>query len=290
MFRVPGSPLRRSLDELRDQGRRIAIGELAETLLALDSPIDGELARRLVAVALGQPASALPAELGPEQLRPAEELALRAVPIELADFVVVDLETTGLGPEASILEIGAVRIEKLQLADRFESLVRPPGAIPERISELTGISEPLLADAPASLQVLPAFRSWLAATPRAVFVAHNAEFDTGFLRRGFAEHGLPPLESPVLCTRKLARRALPALGNYSLDALCTAFGISNRARHRALGDALATARALLWLLPLAREREAVQQLGELFDLQRRKLPRRRRKRSSRVKRPAAAPG
>jgi len=290
LFRIGGSALRRSLDELCDRGQRIEIAELAARLLALDSPIERELARRLVAAALDRPAAELPSELGPEHLRPAGEIAVQAIPLESADFVVVDLETTGLGASAAILEIGAVRISQLQLGDRFDSLVRPPGPVPARITELTGISDPLLADAPPAAEVLPAFRSWLASAPRAVFVAHNAEFDSGFLVRAFAEQQLAPFDSPVLCTRKLARRVLPALGRYSLDALCAAFGISNGARHRALGDALATARALLWLLPQARDEHSAASLGELFDLQRRPLPRRRRRRSSRAQRGSAAPG
>jgi DNA polymerase III epsilon subunit-like protein len=73
----------------------------------------------------------------------------------------------------------------------------------------------------------------------------------------------------VLCTRKLARRLIPELGRYNLDQLCAHFGIANRARHRALGDAEATARALLDLLGIAQSRFEIGNLGELIDFQRR---------------------
>lgn len=278
MFPSADSPLRRSLEALRDEGCRLRVGELASRLLAVADPIEAELARRLVAAALERSAQRIPDELGPEDLRPADELALAALPIAGADFVVVDLETTGLGPDASILEIGALHIARLQLGERFEALVRPPGVLPQRIVDLTGISDDLAAQGREAADVVPSFRSWLARFPRAVIVAHNAQFDVGFLRRAFARHGVMPLAAPVICTRKLARRVLPDLRLYSLDALCAAFGISNRARHRALGDALATAQALLWLLPLARENTGEDRLGALFDLQRRSVTRRRRAR------------
>ena len=89
-----------------------------------------------------------------------------------------------------------------------------------------------------------------------------------------------PYPGPVLCTRRLARRIVPELGRYNLDHLCAHFGISNRARHRALGDAAATATALVELLQLARARLGVETVGDLLDLHERK-PKPVRRRSSR---------
>jgi DNA polymerase III epsilon subunit-like protein len=86
------------------------------------------------------------------------------------------------------------------------------------------------------------------------------------VRRGLAAHGLPALDVPVLCTRLLARRLLPELGRYGLDPLCAHFGIENRARHRALGDAESTARALLELLAMARRRPRLATLEDLLAL------------------------
>jgi DNA polymerase-3 subunit epsilon len=94
-------------------------------------------------------------------------------------------------------------------------------------------------------------------------VAHNAPFDAGFVGRGFARHGLRPLDVPVLCTRKLARRVLPGLGRFGLDRVCEHLGIRNGARHRAAGDATATAELLVTLLDRARTTHRLETLGDL---------------------------
>jgi len=262
--------MQRSLDRFRAAGKPVDLVELARELLAAETAIDPALARRIVGLALDRAPQSLPDRLGPTDLRPAGEFEVAEQPIAAADFVVVDLETTGLDVEgASILEIGAIRISQLRVVDRFETLLRPPGRLPRAIVALTGICDAMVAEAPTAKRALRSFARWLDRTPAAPFVAHNASFDHRFVRRGLDLCGLPPYRGPVLCTRKLARRLLPELGRYNLDHLCAHFGISNRARHRALGDAEATARALLDLLQIARSRFDLNQLGELIDLQRR---------------------
>lgn len=232
-------------------------------------------------MALDRSPGSLPEALPARELFPRAEALAAAAPLERAEFAVVDLETTGLSAEgASILEIGAVRVVGLHEADRFETLVRPPGPVPRRITELTGIDERLLVAAPAAAAAVRAFWRWLARSPRATFVAHNAAFDTRFVARAFAVHGLPTFAGPVLCTRRLGRRLVPELGRYDLDHLCARFGVVNRARHRALGDAAATARVLVDLLVLARDAGGAATVGDLLDLQARRLRRRRRRRPS----------
>lgn len=279
--------LGRSLERLRARGDPLSPSELAERLLCLAGPLDPGLARRIVAALLGQPPSALPERLAAHQLRPAHEAAVAARPLRRATFAVVDLETTGVAPgRSAIVEIGAVRVSRLQSASRFHTLVRPPHALPRRIRDLTGIDDALLAGAPAPGPALRRFRRWLARTPTAPFVAHNAGFDSGFVSIGLRDAGLPAYDGPVLCTRRIARRLLPRLGRYDLDHLCAHFGIRNLARHRALGDAEATARAWIELLRLASE-DGARTLGDLLDLQSR--PTRRRRRRSRRSRVRAAP-
>jgi DNA polymerase-3 subunit epsilon len=191
---------------------------------------------------------------------------------------VVDLETTGLAVDrCAILEIGAVRVVRLRPGARFTTLIRPELAVPRRISELTGIGDLELEGAPPAGPALRAFRRWLGRAPNAPFVAHNAGFDARFTERALAAAALPPYRAPVLCTRRLARRLLPGLCRYDLDHLCARFGIRNAARHRALGDADATARALVELLRLARQ-QGVATVGELLDLQERPPRGRRRRR------------
>jgi len=209
-----------------------------------------------------------------------EESAVAATPLDRARFAVVDIETTGLSTAwDAIIEIGAVRVEGLCATSRFETLVRPPGPGPlsAAIVALTGIDDVLLAPAPPAHRALASFARWLGEARGAPWVAHNARFDSAFLRRAFAGHGTRAPAVAVLCTQRLSRRLLPRLGRYDLDHVCAQFGVRNRARHRALGDADATARVWIELLGLAAAR-GVATVGDLLDLQEQPVHRRRRRR------------
>jgi len=269
----------------------LGLVELAKQLLAVETAIDPVLARRIVGLALNREPQSLPDPLSPGDLRSGDEIEVADRKIASADFVVVDLETTGLDANrASILEIGAVRISQLRIVDRFETLLRPPGKLPRAIVALTGIHDAMVAEAPTEIRALRSFARWLDRTPAAPFVAHNASFDHRFVSRALDSCGLPPYCGAVLCTQKLSRRLIPELGRYNLDRLCAHFGISNSARHRALGDAEATARALLDLLEIAQSRFEIANLGELIDFQRRPPARKnRRSRSDTQRRGIATP-
>jgi DNA polymerase III epsilon subunit family exonuclease len=280
---TPSTPnlMQRSLNRFRDSGKPVDLVELAQQLLAVETAIDPALARRIVGLALNREPQSLPDQLRPGDFRSGDEIEVADGKIASADFVVVDLETTGLDVNgAAILEIGAIRLSQLRIVDRFETLLRPPGKLPRAIVALTGIHDAMVAEAPPQKRALRSFARWLDRTPTAPFVAHNASFDHRFVSRALDLCGLPPYRGAVLCTRKLARRLIPELGRYNLDQLCAHFGIANRARHRALGDAEATARALLDLLEIAQSRFEIGNLGELIDFQRRppakRKPRRRR--------------
>lgn len=257
----------RLLEGLRAAGRPVPLDELAARIVASPAGrLPGPLARRVVGAVLGRPAHALPDPLDAALLGvPAQDAA---APLERAAFAVVDLETTGLSPRrAAILEIGAVRVEGLRLTSRFETLVRPDRPVPPAITALTGIDTAMVASAPPPGEALRGLRAWLGAAPGAPFVAHNARFDEGFVRRGLARHGLGALEIPVLCTCKLARRLAPELGRFGLDRLAAGLGIRVTRRHRALGDAEATAEALLHLLERARESFGARTVADLLRLQ-----------------------
>ena len=277
LFTRTPDTLRKSLARLRQQRTHVSVDEIAHALLALQRPIGRTLARRLVATALERPEPSLPDLLEAHQVRPPEEAAVADRKLVRAEFVVVDLETTGLAVDAcSILEIGAVRVLALRPGGRFHTLIRPPEPISRAIADLTGIDDALLADAPVLRPALTGFRSWFERTGPACFVAHNARFDAGFVARALEQLQLPPLRVPVFCTQRLARRLLPDLGRYNLDTVCAHFGIRNTARHRALGDAQATAALWVELLQLARGSEGIETLGELLDLQSRPARRSRR--------------
>jgi DNA polymerase-3 subunit epsilon len=169
-------------------------------------------------------------------------------------FVVVDVETTGGRPDGGdrITEIAAVTVRDGQVVDLFETLVNPERPIPPFITRLTNISWEMVRDrAP--------FRDVCADVLRVldgnVFVAHNASFDWRFVSAEVARSTGRELTGRRLCTVRLARRLLPQLRSRSLDWVARHYGVEIPAgmRHRAAGDALATARCLLRLLDGARE-------------------------------------
>lgn len=166
------------------------------------------------------------------------------------DVVVVDVETTGFRPsEATIIEIGAVRLCGRQVTGEFFSLVSPgPGvAVPETITELTGITDAMVSQAPDGADALAAF---LAFARGAVLVAHNAPFDMGFLTAGCRASGLAWPPTAVLDTAVLARVVLreAQMPDCKLATLAAYFDTRVAPCHRALADAQATGEVLLGLL------------------------------------------
>lgn len=185
-------------------------------------------------------------------------------------YVVTDVETTGSHPiENRIIEIGCVVVRGGVIAERIESLINPHQFIPPFIEQLTGISNAEVFTAPEEHSVLPLVAEVLS-QPGTVFVAHQELFDWRFLDQGFQRCGLSIGQVPRLCTLRLARRLLPAARKKNLDALSAYYGIRIERRHRALGDAEATARILLCLLEEA-ERNGIATLEQLLAFQHRRL-------------------
>lgn len=239
-------------------------GARADELLALlfrGTGSDPELGPRLLGRLLGDdPHFNFEAATGLWSLR--RNGGLR-VPLEAADFVVVDLETVGGRPgPGTIVEIGAYRMTGPRLLDRFQSLVRPRTPIPPFVTRLTSITNEMVAEAPPIERVMPAFRDFLG---EAVMVAHNAPFDFAFLDFEFRRLFGIGLVNPVLCTLKLSRRMLPSLKRRRLDALAEHFGLSTAGRHRGLGDARMAAELLAIFLEMA-ARMGVTRLDRLLDL------------------------
>jgi DNA polymerase III epsilon subunit family exonuclease len=176
-------------------------------------------------------------------------------PLEDAELVVFDLETTGLSASRSrICEIGAARVGNLELVDTFETLVNPGTALPAYISKLTGIREAEVRRAP---RVELAVRRFLAFAGDAPLVAHNARFDVGFLDWELERLTGRRYAGLIVDTVWLARRLLSGRApRVSLASLSYFFGTAARPCHRALPDAEATAEILLRLIGLAQERGA----------------------------------
>jgi DNA polymerase-3 subunit epsilon len=162
------------------------------------------------------------------------------IPLVDVTFVVLDLETTGGAPDGNgITEVGAVKVRGGEPLGEFATLVNPGGPIPPFITVLTGITEAMVLPAPPIAEVLPALLEFLG---DAVFVAHNAPFDTGFLKAACAAHGFTWPGPRVVDTAALARRLLldDEVANHKLATLAQRFRTPNRPNHRALTDARAT--------------------------------------------------
>jgi DNA polymerase III epsilon subunit family exonuclease len=191
--------------------------------------------------------------------------------LDEAEFVVFDLETTGLSAtRCRICEVGAVRVRALELVDSFQSLVNPGVALPDPVARLTGLRETELRGAPSVASVLKRF---LAFAGDDLLVAHNARFDQRFLERQLMHAHGRRLSEPPLCTAALARRLLEGrLRRVGLASLAHFFGVPTRPCHRAHPDAEATAQVLVHLIGLAQELGA----RHLSDLRALAAPRKRR--------------
>ena len=168
-------------------------------------------------------------------------------------FVVFDIETTGLSKETeSITEIGAVKVVDGKVIDRFSTFVNPERPIPAEITKLTGITNEMVADAPVITEILPRFLEFC---QDAVLVAHNANFDTGFIRLNAERKCGIEVKNTVLDTLELSRSLLPELKKHKLDIVCEQLGVSLEGHHRAVNDAEATAEVFLKFIDMLVEKE-----------------------------------
>ncbi len=152
-------------------------------------------------------------------------------------FAIVDIETTGGNSiRNKITEVAIYIHDGEKIIDEFISLVNPECPIAPFITNLTGISNEMVEDAPKFYEIA---KDIVTITDGAVFVAHNAQFDYNFIREEFKSLGYN-YSRDYLCTVKLSRKVLPGFASYSLGNLCSNLGIKIANRHRAAGDALAT--------------------------------------------------
>lgn len=198
------------------------------------------------------------------------------VPLIATTFVVVDLETTGLRPTTDrITEIGAVKVCGGEVLGELRTFIHPGRPIPAAITAVTGITDAMVRGAPTIAQVLPSLRSFLG---DAVFVAHNAPFDLGFLRAAFAAQGDGTHLDPVVVdTARLARRLIrDEVRDLRLATLARHLRSRTAPEHRALSDARATVDVLHGLIERAGSLGATT-LEDLRDLSRSSSDRRFRR-------------
>lgn len=180
--------------------------------------------------------------------------------LEETAFVVLDVETTGLNPSRDrIIEIGAVRLEQGREVAEFSRMIDPGMPLPEKITELTGITDGMLKGQPRVGDVIGEFAQFCEG---AVLVAHNAPFDLAFIRRAFGEAGLE-MAHPVLDTLLLARNLYPSSRNHKLGTLCKMLDISLANAHRAVHDARATSLVLTRSIKKLQEQRTLITLSDL---------------------------
>ena len=168
-------------------------------------------------------------------------------------YVVFDIETTGLSKEKEMItEIGAVKVADGKIIDRFSTFVNPQRPISAEITKLTGITDDMVKDAPTIENILPEFLKFCEDT---VLVAHNASFDTGFIRIAAERAGLGELHHTIVDTLELARALLPELNKHKLDIVCEHLGVTLNGHHRAVNDAEATAEVFIKFLDMLAEKK-----------------------------------
>jgi len=161
-------------------------------------------------------------------------------PYEKQKYCVIDIETNGSKPGTSqVIEIGAVMLQNGEVIDRYETFVEC-AFLPEYISKITGIEPEDLMDAPSRKEALIGLRHFM---EDAIFVAHNADFDFGFLDASFERFGLGNIGNPKLCTIELARRTFES-ERYGLAYLIDFLNIEMATHHRAYSDAVCAAKVM----------------------------------------------
>jgi DNA polymerase III epsilon subunit family exonuclease len=231
-----------TFDLLRVNGGSASFAHIAETVLCL-SNADDELAFKLI-TDLVRNDSRFCVD---DAVLALKEDSLECQPLNEIEFVVLDVEAVTVRSQpARIIELGAYRVRDGKIIDEFETLINPQVILPKFIVALTGISDEMLKHAPLFAEVAG---PWLEFAGDAVLVAHNSDFDLKLLNqeigRCFPGYRMRNAE---LCTVDLARRVMHNLEGHNLDALADHFGFEISRRHRAAGDAFATARLFMQLL------------------------------------------
>ncbi|MHA1989307.1 MAG: exonuclease domain-containing protein [Promethearchaeota archaeon] len=173
--------------------------------------------------------------------------------IENAEFSVLDVETTGLSARTNhIIEIGIVKVKNLKIVDRYQSLINPGYNIPYFITQLTGIDDGDVSDAPYFADIIYDLENFI---NDSVISGHNLSFDESFLQYEFLRNGKEPLTNHRVCTLKIARKLLPQLR------------LKNTNAHRALGDAEVTARALVKMIKKLKKENGITTISDLVEYQ-----------------------
>ncbi|CAD2076731.1 PolC-type DNA polymerase III [Phocicoccus pinnipedialis] len=170
---------------------------------------------------------------------------------EDSTFVVFDVETTGLSSRFDkIIELAAVKVQNGEIVDKFESFINPHEPLSEVIKNLTGITDGMLVDAPEFKDVIPEFKEWVG---DAIFVAHNATFDMGFIDTAYEKLGFGPSINGVIDTLEITKVLNKDLKRHNLAALSRYYNVELVSHHRAIYDAEATGYIFIKMLQQLKE-------------------------------------
>jgi DNA polymerase-3 subunit epsilon len=187
------------------------------------------------------------------------------VPLIEAEFAVLDFETTGTSSKNSrVIDIGIVKVKNNKIVDTYTTLINPEVEIPYFITQLTGITSDDVLHAPTFDATINDVTKFIGDS---ILVAHNLSFDYSFLKTEFqlAEQELPA--NPTMCTLKLARKLYPQLKSKSLGNLVKHFRIKNKDAHRALSDAMATAKILIRMIEESKHSHGIEFVSDLIGIQ-----------------------
>lgn len=177
------------------------------------------------------------------------------------EAIVFDIETTGFSPKSErIIEIGAVRVRNLEIAETFQTFADPERHIPERITELTGITDDMVTNAPSQEEALKKFIDFCGDSP--VLIAHNAGFDCSFIRAACERYGVS-FDFSVIDTVVMSRSMLPHLKKHKLDYVAKELGFGEFNHHRADDDAKMLARIYTVLIGRLIEEKRIKNISEI---------------------------
>ena len=187
------------------------------------------------------------------------------IPTEQSEFAILDFETTGTsGVKNRAIEIGIVLVKNLEIVDSYQTFINPGTSVPYYITNLTGITNNDVHNAPFFEDITSEVVDFIG---NSVLVAHNMPFDYSFLKNEFTRADVLPPKNDRLCTLKLARKLYPELKSKSLGNLVKHFGIRHKHVHRALGDAMVTAKLLIKMIIQLRQDQNITMLNELLAYQ-----------------------
>lgn len=250
--------MQETFDFAREHGGRVDLLQITQSIFQLNNATE-ELAAAMIRDLI---------QNDPRFSIEGSELAIHKDDIESQllneiNFIVIDIEAIGgRGIPSRMIEMGACSVRAGTVTGEYETLVNPELPLPPFIANLTGITSEMLRVAPAFAEIV---ESWLNFAGDSVIVAHNSTFDVTLLNHEIAR--IFPgrrMGNAELCTVELARRLLPSLDSHNLDALAEHYGFEISHRHRAAGDARATAQVLLRLLDEL-ETHGVRTLAEARD-------------------------